>query len=372
MTRKIIFLLVVFLVTESITGQSVKPVHDSCVVTVHFMSLDKLPYPGRMIVCNPDDHKACVQITDSLGKAKFFLPKDTSYTFQAYNGSLLIGNYSFYIPGKSMSRTINFYIQEDFFNEDRTGEVLIDTTWASDRKLVPSPHMIEVEVKLTNDQAVPLPQTIVLFRDSISRNVFIGETNDLGTFNILIPKDRQYGVRIAQMGNRFPVCEFSTAFDTVPSLVRVNMKFNQTVENTYSENLLTTLNHPIRQFHTSEEIPDLFTLNNMYFDFDKSTIQSASFPELNNLVSVLKSFPDICIEIRGHTDNFGEDDYNLALSDRRSASVRNYLIESGISSRRIQCKGYGEKFPVQSNDTDTGRQANRRIEVKVLSRSSVK
>lgn len=119
------------------------------------------------------------------------------------------------------------------------------------------------------------------------------------------------------------------------------MKFNQTVENTYSENLLTTLNHPIRQFHTSEEIPDLFTLNNMYFDFDKSTIQSASFPELNNLVSVLKSFPDICIEIRGHTDNFGEDDYNLALSDRRSASVRNYLIESGISSRRIQCKGYG-------------------------------
>ena len=124
----------------------------------------------------------------------------------------------------------------------------------------------------------------------------------------------------------------------------------------------------LKQFLTSEEIPDLFTLNNMYFDFDKSIIQTASFPELNNLVSVLKRFPEICIEIRGHTDNYGDDEYNLGLSDRRSASVRNYLIESGISSRRIQCKGYGEKFPVQTNETASGRQANRRIEVKVLSR----
>jgi outer membrane protein OmpA-like peptidoglycan-associated protein len=368
MAPKKIFLIIIFLVAKTVAGQQFKPTPDSCVVTVHFMSLNRIPYPGRVIVCNLENTKPYAEITDSLGKAKFFIPKDSSLTFLAYNGSLLIGNYPFSIPSKPGLWRINFEIQEDFFNEDRTNEVLIDTTWSHDRKLLPSRNMIEVKVNLTNNEGIPLPRTIVLFRDTISKNVFIGETNDKGTFNILIPKDRQYGVRITQMGNRFPICDFSTKTDSLTTLLRLDIEFNRIIEESYSEIIRASFGNSKKLTFSGDSIPDLFTLKNMYFDFDKSTLQPASYPELNNLVTVLLRFPNICIEIRGHTDNFGEDDYNQRLSERRSATVRYYLIENGISSRRIQYKGFGEKLPVQSNETETGRQANRRIEVKILSR----
>jgi outer membrane protein OmpA-like peptidoglycan-associated protein len=368
MDMRKLFLIIVILAAKTVAGQRFKPTPDSCVVTVHFMSLEKIPYPGRLIVCNLENNKPFAGITDSLGRAEFIIPKDSSITFFAYNGSLLIGKYPFSFPNKPGLWKINYEIQEDFFNEDRTNEVLIDTTWASDRQLIPSLNMIEVEVNLTNNEGNPLPRTIILFRDSISKYVFIGETNDKGAFKILIPRDRQYGIRMTQLGNRIPFGDFSTKVDSFTTLLTLNLKFTMIEEKSYSEILREAFEKSEYQFLSVDNIPDLFTLENMYFDFDKSTLQPASYPELNNLVSVLSRFSHICVEIRGHTDNFGEDDYNQRLSDRRSATVRNYLIENGISSRRIQCKGLGEKLPVQSNETEAGRQANRRIEVKILSR----
>ncbi len=363
-----IILVIAFLVAKTATGQQFKPTPDSCAVTVHFMSMERVPYPGRSIVCKPDNNNPEVEITDSLGKAEFLVPKASSFSFLAYNGSLLIGNYNFSTPNKPGLLMIDFEIQEDFFNEDRTNEVLIDTTWASDRKLSPTPNMIEVEVNLTNDEGVPLPQTMVLFRDSISKNVFIGETNDQGRFSILIPKGQQYGVRITRLGNRIPICDLSTKIDTMFTSLKLDLKYSLTEEMHYSELIRKSFENSEKQFLSVDRIPDLFTLKNMYFDFDKSTLQPASYPELDNLVSVLNRFPKIQIEIRGHTDYLGEDAYNQRLSERRATTVKNYLVENGISSRRIQSNGYGEKLPVQSNETDAGRQANRRTEVKIISR----
>ena len=84
------------------------------------------------------------------------------------------------------------------------------------------------------------------------------------------------------------------------------------------------------------------------------------------LVSYLKNKDDIRIEIAGHTDNVGKEADNIKLSRERADAIRNYVIKKGIPPARITAKGYGASQPVADNDTDEGRQANRRTEVRIL------
>lgn len=107
-------------------------------------------------------------------------------------------------------------------------------------------------------------------------------------------------------------------------------------------------------------------LKNIYFDFDKTTLKPESFVELNKVVDLLKTNPSVEIEISGHTDSKGSDDYNLNLSQGRSQSVVDYLISQGIESYRLSAQGYGETKPIDSNDTEEGRANNRRVEFTVL------
>lgn len=107
-------------------------------------------------------------------------------------------------------------------------------------------------------------------------------------------------------------------------------------------------------------------LKNIYFDFDKTTLKSESFVELNKVVDFLKQNSSVSIEISGHTDSKGSDTYNLNLSQGRSQSVVDYLIGQGIESSRLQAQGYGESKPIDSNDTEAGRANNRRVEFTVL------
>ena len=107
-------------------------------------------------------------------------------------------------------------------------------------------------------------------------------------------------------------------------------------------------------------------LNNIFFDFDKATIQPRSFSELNRLVKVMEENPKIEISIAGHTDNKGSDLYNLELSDERAKAVRQYLIDHGIEQYRISAQGFGETQPIATNDTEEGRQMNRRVEFTIL------
>ena len=109
-----------------------------------------------------------------------------------------------------------------------------------------------------------------------------------------------------------------------------------------------------------------FRLNNIFFDFDKSILKEESFPELNRLVNFLNENIFLKIEIAGHTDNQGNDSYNLKLSKDRANAVLEYLISKGISRNRITSVGYGETKPISTNDNEEGRQLNRRVEVKIL------
>jgi outer membrane protein OmpA-like peptidoglycan-associated protein len=107
-------------------------------------------------------------------------------------------------------------------------------------------------------------------------------------------------------------------------------------------------------------------LNNLFFEFNKSALKSESYAELDRLHAILLSNPDMKIEIGGHTDDVGSDDYNMNLSRERANSVITYLVGKGIAQERLTSKGYGESKPEVPNTNDENRTVNRRVEFKIL------
>ena len=116
------------------------------------------------------------------------------------------------------------------------------------------------------------------------------------------------------------------------------------------------------------EVGQSIILKNIFFDFDKATIRPESTNELDRLIKLLTENPTLKIELGSHTDSKGSDEYNQKLSQSRSQSVVTYLIGKGIATDRLVAKGYGETVPVATNDTEAGRQENRRTEFKILSK----
>lgn len=107
-------------------------------------------------------------------------------------------------------------------------------------------------------------------------------------------------------------------------------------------------------------------LNNIFFDFDKATLKPESFPELNRIVTLMIDKPTLEVEISGHADATGPEEYNLGLSERRAKSVARYLMEKGVVKERIKVTFFGETRPIESNETREGRRKNRRVEFKIL------
>ncbi len=107
-------------------------------------------------------------------------------------------------------------------------------------------------------------------------------------------------------------------------------------------------------------------LNNVFFDTGKATLRPESFSELDRLIKVLKEYPNLKLEISGHTDSRGSLSFNNKLSQRRAKSVVDYLLSKGTNSAQMVAKGYGPTQPRADNVTAEGRQLNRRVEAKIL------
>ncbi|HDP26497.1 MAG TPA: cell envelope biogenesis protein OmpA [Deltaproteobacteria bacterium] len=114
---------------------------------------------------------------------------------------------------------------------------------------------------------------------------------------------------------------------------------------------------------------DILVLNmpgHVTFEFDSYNINAGFYDVLNSVVIVLKEYEKTLINISGHTDSIGSDAYNQTLSERRAASVGQYFISQGITNMRIMTQGFGKTRPIASNDTDAGRQLNRRVELELV------
>ena len=120
---------------------------------------------------------------------------------------------------------------------------------------------------------------------------------------------------------------------------------------------------------TAEAIVDTtITITNIFFDFDKYELKRESYPELNRLTDFLNDYSQWKVEIMGHTDSKGTNEYNKILSEKRAQAVVDYLVSKGIDKSRIITKGYGEERPVASNDTEEGREKNRRVEFQFINK----
>ena len=165
-----------------------------------------------------------------------------------------------------------------------------------------------------------------------------------GKYLVSLPSGKNYGIAVKKDGYLFHSENFDLKNSEVFEEVEINVALKQI------------------------DIGQSIVLKNIFFDFDKATIRIESAGELDRLIKLLTENPTLKIELGSHTDSKGSDDYNQKLSQSRSQSVVTYLIGKGIATDRLVAKGYGETVAVATNDTDAGRQENRRTEFKILSK----
>jgi len=189
----------------------------------------------------------------------------------------------------------------------------------------------------------PKNNELVVFRSQKNSNEYQAISDSLGNFSTRLPAGDKYDIYI--LGFRD-----STTINVldIPALG----------PNSYYKTPFTV--------RLEFEPPKTFVLDNVEFDFGKATLRPSSYPTLDDLVDYLNRKPNERIEIGGYTDNIGSDEKNLQLSLERAKSIVAYLIAKGIDNNRLVAKGYGADDPIADNDTDEGRQKNRRTEVKIL------
>lgn len=181
--------------------------------------------------------------------------------------------------------------------------------------------------------------------DNIStKEVVTVTTNADGMYEVAVPTGKKYEIIVKS-------ADYQTAYENVN--VPVSQKNQEIVKD-----------FPLNNLAVGSKI----ILKNIFYDFDKATLRAQSIIELDHLIQLLNDYPNMRIELSSHTDNKGTADYNVYLSNARSKSCVDYLISKGISKNRLEYKGYGLTQPIATNDTDAGRQLNRRTEFKILSK----
>ena len=133
-------------------------------------------------------------------------------------------------------------------------------------------------------------------------------------------------------------------------------------------------NKPITRMETPEERAErtvrVTKEINLYaktilFDVNKSVVKTQAEFILDNIAKIMNGNDDFNFIIEGHTDNTGVAEHNLQLSQERADAIKAYLIRKGVKSKRLEAKGYGQTRPIESNDTERGREINRRVEINV-------
>ena len=192
-----------------------------------------------------------------------------------------------------------------------------------------------------------IPDVKIFFEDlATGTEIGIASSNpNTGNYQIILPSGRKYGYLAQKEG-----------------FISVNSNIDLTKMAEYKEYQRDLYLTPIEDGQS-------IVINNIFFDFDKYDLRKESFLELDRLVKILKSSNTMTIEISGYTDDRGTIKYNDNLSIKRAEAVQNYLLaKSGIDKSRIVMKHYGELKPVATNATSMGRQLNRRVEFKILSK----
>ncbi len=295
-----------------------------------------------------------------------FIHPDNQTLYFSSNGHVGMGGYDIFksqmekegefVEVQNLGFPINTFKNEEYLIVNAKGDLAY---FASDR---PGSRMKDIYHFELYKEARPLPVTYV------KGTIYDAQTNELLSADIeLIDLDDSESTTETSSGNnngKYLVC--------LPS--ERNYAFNISKDGYlfHSENFsLKNLDDPskpylidigLRRIQAGKAV----VLKNIFFETDSYALKDESKAELGKLLTFLNDNPEIRIEISGHTDNVGTMAYNLELSGNRAKSVYEYLIDKGTEKSRLTFKGYGMTKPIDSNETEDGRAANRRTEFMII------
>jgi outer membrane protein OmpA-like peptidoglycan-associated protein len=182
---------------------------------------------------------------------------------------------------------------------------------------------------------------VVIFLTGPDKTKYYAEPTDSeGYTELLVPVGKKYDVTYLSLGRREIAATVPVA-DEPSQSVKLTLRYKRIADKP-------------------------FILSGVTFDTGKATIRPESFARLDEVVDFMAHKKDARVEISGHTDNVGNPQANKTLSEKRAQACRNYIVSKGIDKKRLDAVGFGDEHPIAPNDTDEGRQKNRRIEAKEL------
>ena len=290
----------------------------------------------------------------------------SSNGFSGYGGSdiymstRLDDTWTNWTEPKNMGPDINSKLDDLFFNIPASSEfayysrgITEDNTDIFRVKLPvfnsPEPVIIVKGILIDSKTGKPIGAKIIYERLSDGKEVGIVYSNpETGEYEIHLPTGHIYGVRAEAEGH-------------------ISSSQNLDLRNIAKGSTVQHKDITLDLIEIARIEPDAtITLNNIFFAFNKATLKPESFPELDRIVDLMKKEKTMTVEISGHTDSTGPDDYNMWLSEWRANAVAKYLTQKSIKKNRVAVTFFGETKPTVSNDTKTGRDKNRRVEFKII------
>lgn len=289
----------------------------------------------------------------------------TSNGFGGYGGTdiyvtrRLDDSWTVWSEPENLGPVVNTAYDESFFSISASGEQVLFTS-AGDKDgdqdmftltlpsmLRPLPVVLIKGRVLNSKTRQPISGVKIFFENlNTGKEVGVASSSPVtADYQIILPSGSNYGYLAEHRG-----------YASVSS----NMDLQNLIE--YTEIQQDLFLSPI-------EVGQTVLINNLFFDFDKWELKKESFLELDRLAKLLTDYPDIKVEVSGHTDNIGTASYNDKLSYERANAVVTYLVKKlGASKERITLRYYGEQKPLADNTTQQGRHQNRRVEFKIIAK----
>lgn len=222
---------------------------------------------------------------------------------------------------------------------DKTGFLMVPEQKVLDRTLLLSGSVID-----TTGGVEPIVAKLEFYDPSTGERDATVISDTIGSYMVSLPEPKLYAIEINASGYLYylDILDYSS--------VSGDEKLSQDF------------------FLRKVEVGTRVVLDHIYFETGKAVLRPESYEALNQVLRFLENNPSLKLEISGHTDNTGSDRINQKLSKDRAAAVVLYLVQKGIDHEKLESKGYADTQPVASNSTSEGRQQNRRVEFKVLSK----
>ena len=222
-----------------------------------------------------------------------------------------------------------------------------------------------------NQEALKVAQPIFMKIQEVQLTLLKGCIVDDNTNNPI-----QASIEIVDIEKNIPVANFLSNSITGKYLISMPAGRNYGITVKKDDYLFHSENFNIPNTSEYEEVVkeirlkkisvgSKIVLKNIFFDYGKSTLRKESTNEIDRLRQLLQEVPNLKIELSGHTDSHGSDEYNKSLSNARSRAVYDRLVALGVSANRLTFVGFGEEQPIATNENDEGRQQNRRTEFKI-------